>query len=220
MQRAYIQLRHSAPYCHWENGVAERVIRTLMEKSFSLMAQRELDSRHWEHCLNHVSKVNNMLPHSAFGNEESPYIRWFEKTPSGRYLQIFGSDVRVNTPLDANPQPRKYIDPPGHIAKYIGFNYNSTEHLVWNHTKFQTRQDAVEHVGNDQCKFFRLLNPRLYVIPHNDKAYAEYAPTNSEIANERPVSVSDSRPLPIQGMRIAHDYNRPGSNSKMTRYCG
>ena len=88
-----IQLRHSSPYCHWENGVAERVIRTMMEKSFTIMAQRDIDSRHWEHCLAHVCKVNNMLPHSAFADEETPYFRWFEKIPSGK--RKISSNLRI-----------------------------------------------------------------------------------------------------------------------------
>jgi hypothetical protein len=199
-----IQLRHSSPYCHWENGVAERVIRTLMEKSFTLMAQRECDSRHWEHSLSHVSRVNNMLPHSAFGHEESPYFRWFEKIPNGRYLQIFGCDVRVNTPKDYNPLPRKYIDPPGHISKYIGFNYDSVEHMCWNFQKYQTRQNPIEHVGNDQCKFFRILNSKLYVVPHGDPAYAAYVPQPLDKATPKEVR-TDQLPPP-KGVRVAKTY--------------
>ena len=73
-----------------------------------------------------------------------------------------------------NPKQRKYVDPPGHIAKYIGFNYDSVEHLCWNYQKFQTRQNPIERFGNDQCNFFRMLNPKLFVIPHGDPAYAMY----------------------------------------------
>ena len=201
-----IQLRHSSPYCHWENGVAERVIRTMMEKSFTIMAQRDIDSRHWEHCLAHVCKVNNMLPHSAFADEETPYFRWFEKIPSGKYLQIFGSDVRINTPLDNNPKPRKYIDPPGHIAKYIGFTYDSVAHLCWNYQKFQTRQNPIERVGNDQCKFFRMLNPKLFVIPHNDPAYAMYLP--DDVADLMPDSDDKTILPPKNGIRIAKSFGK------------
>jgi hypothetical protein len=195
-----IQLRHSSPYCHWENGLAERVIRTMMEKSFSIMAQRDIDSRHWEHCLRHVYMVNNFLPHSAFLDEETPYFRWFEKKPNGKLLQIFGSDVRVNTPLDVNP--RKYIDPPGHIGVYIGFRFDSTEHLVWNYQKYQTRQEPVEKVGDAMCKFFRMFDPRLFLLTHDDLAYKKYLP-------DRPVSDSvpkKHRSPPKEGVRIAKQF--------------
>ena len=176
----------------------------MMEKAFTIMAQRDIDSRHWENCLSHVFKVNNMLPHSAFANEESPYFRWFEKTPSGKYLQIFGSDVRVNLPSDSNPKPRKHVDPPGHIAMYIGFNYDSVEHLCWNYQKFQTRQNPIERVGNDQCKFFRMLNPKLFVIPHNDPAYRKYLPDVEPL--EAPAPQGEKiLPFPV-GIRVAKKF--------------
>jgi len=173
----------------------------MMEKSFTIMAQRDIDSRHWEHCLSHVFKVNNMLPHSAFGDQETPYERWFEKRPDGRYLQIFGSDVRVNNPIDANPLPRKYIDPPGHFAVYIGFNYDSVStHSVWDYTKFQTRGDPIEHVGNDQCKFFRALDPSLYLKSRNDPAYTMYLPDVEPLGD---VGSKPTRPSVLKGIRVA-----------------
>ena len=112
--------------------------------------------------------------------------------------------MRINTPLDANPKPKKYMDPPGHISKYLGFNYDSVEHLCWNYQKFQTRQNPLEHVGNDQCKFFRMLNPKLFVVPHNDPAYAMYLPDVE--SQSVPVSAKPELLPPKNGIRIAKTF--------------
>ena len=114
-----ILLQTSSPYCHWENGVSERVIRTHMEKSFTIMAQRDIASQHWPHALSHVYKVQNCLPHSHINNE-TPYWRWFEKTPDLSRLHTFGCDVRVNVSIDL--KPKNYVDAPGYMAIYIGFD--------------------------------------------------------------------------------------------------
>ena len=141
------------------------------------------------------------MPHSAFANEETPFYRWFETTPNGKYLQIFGSDVRVNIPQDNNPRPRKYVDSPGYIAKYIGFDYSSREHICWDYNKFQTRQNPVVYVGNDQCKFFRLLNSKFFVVPHSDPAYTEFLP----YANKAETAAQSELPVKT-GIRIAKSF--------------
>ena len=90
------------------------------------MAQNGLSAQYWGYCVSHVYMVNNMLPHATISNE-TPYWRWYEQNPNGRYLHIFGCDVRVNTPIENR---QKYIKPPAHIGVYIGFEYDSSVHKI------------------------------------------------------------------------------------------
>jgi hypothetical protein len=104
-----IATRHSSPYCHWENGVAERVILKMMEKSFTILAHRDLPPQYWCMALEHAYMMENCVAHSAFGDLDTPYRRWYDKRPNLSGNHIFGADVRVNVPLDSGY--RKYTDP-------------------------------------------------------------------------------------------------------------
>ena len=171
-----ILLTSSSPYSHWENGVAERVIRTFMEKAFTLMAQRDLSSQHWAHALEHVFKVNNCLPHSSINNE-TPYWRWYESVPEFGNVHTFGCDVRVNVPTELNP--RKYVDPPGYMALYIGFNYDSSAHKIFK-PNYGGQKYEILMRGDRQCLFFELYDENLFLKQHDDPAYKEYFKNNSK----------------------------------------
>ena len=121
--------RHSSPYCHWENGIAERVIRTMMEKSFSILAQRDLPAQFWAMALRHAYMVANCLPHSHFDDADTPYRRWYDERPDFSRTHLFGCDVRVNIPLDSGY--KKYKDAKAFIGIYVGWSHNSSSHQIW-----------------------------------------------------------------------------------------
>ena len=178
-----ILLTSSSPYSHWENGVAERVIRTMMEKSFTVMAQRDIAAQHWAHALSHVVKVNNCLPHSSINNE-TPYWRWYESRPKFTNVKPFGCDVRVNTPKE--DKPKKYIDPPGWMGIYIGFDYDSSSHKVFkpSHGAYKWK---IVNCGDRQCKFFDLIDTNLYLKEYTDPAYVEYFKKNKSRKGPEPL---------------------------------
>ena len=167
-----IATRASSPYCHWENGIAERVILKMMEKSFSVMAQRDLPASYWAMCLHHVYHVENCLPHSAFNNRESPYMRWFEKRPDLSKFHTFGCDVRVTIPRDS-PKRQKYVEPPGYIGIYVGEAQDSSGHLVYKPGS-AGEKGSIENVGDALCKFFEAYDPNLYLKTATDEVYQKY----------------------------------------------
>ena len=158
-----IELIKSGPYCKWQNGVAERVIRTMMEKAFTLMAQTGLEAKYWAFCISHVYMVNNCLPHSTL-SDETPYWRWYERDPDLRSLHIFGCDVRVNTPPKLR---KKYLTPPAEMGVYIGFEYDSASHIVY----FPSAgTGSYRTCGDGQCVFFEVLDDTNYLKKYTDKA--------------------------------------------------
>jgi hypothetical protein len=167
-----IARRTDSPYCHWEMGAAERVIRTMAEKSFSVLAARDLPAAYWALCLAHVYMVVNMLPHAAFGDKESPYMRWHEKRPKLRWLRTFGCDVRVAIPRD-HPKRVKYTQPPGYMGIYVGEKRDSSAHLVYRPGS-AGQSGQVEDVGDRLCVFFEHFDPNCYLKPHEDESYREY----------------------------------------------
>jgi transposase InsO family protein len=62
MKEKGIQINQSVPHAHQQNGRAERIIRTLMEKAESMRLQACLPQSWWEFTLNHATHVYNRTP--------------------------------------------------------------------------------------------------------------------------------------------------------------
>src|SRR6267154_771125 len=57
-----IKILQSIPHVHQQNGRAERIIRTLMEKAESMRLQACLPQSWWEFTLDHATHVYNLTP--------------------------------------------------------------------------------------------------------------------------------------------------------------
>jgi transposase InsO family protein len=57
-----IKILQSIPYAHQQNGRAERIIRTLMEKAETMRLQACLPQSYWEFALDHATHVYNRTP--------------------------------------------------------------------------------------------------------------------------------------------------------------
>ena len=60
-----IQIRHSVPYVHESNGLAERGWRDVCEVTRALMVTSTLPVRYWGFAMLHAFYLRNMLPHRA-----------------------------------------------------------------------------------------------------------------------------------------------------------
>ena len=201
IKRYKIAFRSTSAYCHWENGVAERVIRTMMEKSFTLMAQRDLAPAYWALCLQHVYKVNNYLPHSYLNDEDSPYHRWFDDLPDCKDLHSFGCDVRAGIPLDKSSKRKKYSDAPAYMGIYVGFDDASSSHLIYR-PGIGGAKGNVNDVGDRLCKFFEAYDPNNFMKPHDHPDYNKYLPQTVP-------SKSDAVPiLTKNSCRIVKTFNK------------
>ena len=73
----------SSAYCHWENGVAERVILKMMRHAFCILSHRDIPAQFWLMALKHVYMVLACCPHAHFGDKDTPYRRYYDKKPNG-----------------------------------------------------------------------------------------------------------------------------------------
>ncbi|CAI7799817.1 unnamed protein product [Closterium sp. NIES-54] len=62
----------SLPYAHQQQGVAERVNRTLMTKVRALMNQSGLSKKYWPYAMNHAVCLHNLLSTTANRGNLSP----------------------------------------------------------------------------------------------------------------------------------------------------
>jgi hypothetical protein len=83
-----VKQQHTSPGSSFQNGKAERVIRTLRAKAGAALSQSGLPPAFWAEAFTHAAYVHNRLPPSTGG--PSPHERVHGSAPSLRLIHPFG----------------------------------------------------------------------------------------------------------------------------------
>ena len=94
-----IEILQSIPYTHQQNGRAEHIICTLMEKAESMRLQACLPQSWWEFLVEHAAHVYNRMPLRHL-NWQTPYQLLYNERPSVEYLWVFGCGAYVYIPVE------------------------------------------------------------------------------------------------------------------------
>ena len=104
------------PYCPEQNGVSERLNRTIMEGARSMLYHSKLPLKFWAEAANVAVYLRNRSPTSSL-NGKTPYEFWFNKKPDVSHLRVFGCICYVHVP----DERRKKLDPKSFRAIFIGY---------------------------------------------------------------------------------------------------
>lgn len=85
-------IRHelTIPHSPQQNGVAERMNRTLLEAARSLMAHADLPKSYWGEAVSTAVYIHNRTPLTALQNSKTPYEMWYKRKPDISNLRVFG----------------------------------------------------------------------------------------------------------------------------------
>lgn len=102
-----IQMEPTAPYAHEQNGVAERMNRTLREMSSTMLIESGLPEGFWAEAVRTATYTKNRCPnrsrHVAPAKDNqatSPYERFHGKPPTYGHLQTFGCATYTSIPFE------------------------------------------------------------------------------------------------------------------------
>ena len=109
-----------------QNGVAERMNRTLLDMSRCLMLQSGLSPMFWADAVATACHIRNRCPSRSLGGL-TPYEKWTGGLPKLDYLRTFGSKVFV---LDKDPTRDKFA-PRSAEGVLIGYPRESKGYRVW-----------------------------------------------------------------------------------------
>ncbi|GMF41455.1 unnamed protein product [Phytophthora fragariaefolia] len=70
-------------YTPQQNGVAERRIRTILERTRAFLIDGSLPQQLWGECVTHACNLINTTPSTAMGNK-TPYEKWYQRKPSSQ----------------------------------------------------------------------------------------------------------------------------------------
>ena len=78
------------PHSPEQNGVAERMNRTLVESARSMIAHAGLSDGYWAEAVATAAYVRNRMPTAAFSGSITPYQQWYGRKPNISHLKVFG----------------------------------------------------------------------------------------------------------------------------------
>jgi hypothetical protein len=106
---------YSAPYKPQQNGTAERLNRTLMEKARAMLQDADLPDSYWPDAVSLASCLRNVVPQA--GSDVTPWEAFHGAKPDVSDLHTFGCRVYVRTPavqqhkLGPHAEPGTYLGP-------------------------------------------------------------------------------------------------------------
>lgn len=84
----------TAPASSEENGISERVHRSIIDKARCMLFEAGMPANMWAEAARHATDVYNMTPHSALDGR-TPYELWTGKKPDLARLKVFGCAAYV-----------------------------------------------------------------------------------------------------------------------------
>ncbi|CAB0016275.1 unnamed protein product, partial [Nesidiocoris tenuis] len=126
-----IETDYSPPYTPQLNSYAERLNRTLLDKTRALLCDSGLKKEMWSEALLVATYLLNRSPTTALG-DTTPAEMWFKRKPNLSRLQIFGS-----TAYAKNLKHLKKLD--DRAKKFIFVGYATNAYRLWDEKKREIR---------------------------------------------------------------------------------
>ena len=122
-----IEIQLTAPYSPSQNGIAERMNRTLVELARAMRISADLPENLWESAFTHASYLRNRSFTAPLNL--TPYQKWHNNKPDVSHLREFGAPVWIL--LQGQHQERK-LQPKSKRRAFITFNDGSNSVQYYN----------------------------------------------------------------------------------------
>lgn len=120
-----IEHQTSADYTPEQNGRAERLNRTLIERTRAMLEEFELTPKFWAAALETACYVRNCMP--TKGETTSPHELFYGKAPDLGRLRVFGCLAYVHVPK----AKRKKLDARAEPGVFVGYERSSKAYRVY-----------------------------------------------------------------------------------------
>ncbi|MDC6271022.1 reverse transcriptase domain-containing protein, partial [Acetobacter pasteurianus] len=89
MQQKGIHHQLTVPHFSYQNGVAERMHRTLQTKMRAMLTEASMPIQFWPEALQTAAYLTNRTPTASLDGD-TPYLKWYRLMPSASHLKPFG----------------------------------------------------------------------------------------------------------------------------------
>lgn len=140
LQDAGIIHQKTNPYTPEQNGLCERLNRTVVEKSKCLLFDADLPKKFWAEAVNTAVYLRNRTVASGLNNK-TPFELWFGRKPDVSHIRIFGSKIMVHIPKEK----RLKWDKKAVNCILVGYSENVKGYRIYNPVKntISTSRDII-----------------------------------------------------------------------------
>ena len=112
-----IQHELTVAYTPQQNGIAERMNRTLMESARSMMSHARLPNHYWAEAVATAAYLKNHSSTAALEDGTTPYEKWYGHKPNLEHLRVFGCAAYAHV-----PDRRRKLDDKAEKLRFIGYS--------------------------------------------------------------------------------------------------
>jgi hypothetical protein len=127
-----IQWRQTQAHTPHQNGVAERMNRTLFEMTRALLYHARLPPRFWADAFRCAVHIRNRCPSRVlYGGAKcpTPYEKWFGQAPDVSYFRVFGCIAFYN--VRKEDRDDRKLSPCAVECRHIGYDEEAQGYLLW-----------------------------------------------------------------------------------------
>lgn len=115
-----VVLEYTMAYTPEQNGIAERMNRTLVEKARAMIFESGMSKEMWGEAVMSAVYVTNRSPTAALDGKETPAEIWFGNKPDVSGLRVFGCKAYSHVPK----HKRGKFDPKSETRVMVGYAIN------------------------------------------------------------------------------------------------
>jgi hypothetical protein len=128
----------TAPYTPQQNGAAERLNRTLMEKARAMLQDARLPNNLWAEALATANYIRNISP--VRSRAKTPWELFYGSKPSVERLRVFGSVAYAHVPKVL----RNKLDPVSLKGTMVGYEpYSKAYRILLDDGRIQVNRDVI-----------------------------------------------------------------------------
>ncbi|KAE8718737.1 hypothetical protein F3Y22_tig00109992pilonHSYRG00051 [Hibiscus syriacus] len=183
-----------------QNGVAERMSRTLLERTRAMLRDACLEKSFWAEAVNTACFLVNRAPSTAI-ELKTPMEMWTGKPVDYSNLHVFGSIVYVMY----NAQEISKLDPKSRKCKFLGYADGVKGYRLWDPTarKVIISRDVIFVEGKLQRKEDDDSAEKSETTQiHVEKEFEEGDSSEAEPAHDEQVPESSEAPTTRQSDRV------------------
>lgn len=201
----------TAPYSPQQNGLAERMNRTIIEKVRCMILDAKLSKKFWAEAVCAAVEIINFLPNNP--NDRSPNELWSDKKSDIKRFKVFGCGAMVWKPdqkrkkLDAKSFPCIFLRYADNAKAYRLYDMNAKKVIISRDVIFMENENTIIDSNN------LYKNSRVYL--ENDTNESE---SNDLISHEIPneeVETVDSEEDENDELTVSNDDENSVSNASV-----
>lgn len=124
-----IQHQLKIAYTPQQNGVAERMNRTLLDLVRSMLHSKGIEFKFWAEALSTATYIRNRVPSPSLPNDSTPFNLWMKRNPDLSNLRTFGCKCWYVT----SKVYVKKLDPRSREAIMVGYSLQSKGYKLLDH---------------------------------------------------------------------------------------